>query len=64
LPTYTAVGTAEKVVDPMPIHARMAIWPASTLDLYTAAEHEIIMEGPAARARFFDAVAALFAANS
>jgi len=63
LPAYTALGTAEKVVDPMPLHARMAMWSGSTLDLYTGAEHEIMMEGPAARARFMDAVAALFAAH-
>lgn len=60
LPCYTALGTAEKVVDPMPIHARMAIWAGSKLDLYTGAEHEIMMEGPQARARFFDSACALF----
>ena len=64
VPGYTALGTAEKVVDPMPIHTRMAMWPVSTLDLYTGAEHEVMMEGTAARARFFATVAALFAANS
>ena len=64
LPAYCALGTAEKVVDPMPIHARMAIWAGSNLDIYTGAEHEIMMEGPAARARFFGAVAELFAAQS
>ncbi len=63
LPCYCALGTAEKVVDPMPIHTRMAIWSGSKLDLYTGAEHEIMMEGPAARARFFDATAALFTAQ-
>jgi lysophospholipase len=60
LPCYTALGTAEKVVDPLPIHARMAIWAGSELDMYTGAEHEIMMEGPAARKRFFDAVAGVF----
>ncbi len=63
LPCYTALGTAEKVVDPMPIHARMAIWAGSKLDLYTGAEHEIMMEGPQARARFFDSACALFDAQ-
>lgn len=61
LPCYTALGTAEKVVDPLPIHARMAIWAGSSLDMYTGAEHEIIMEGPDARKRFFDAVDGVFA---
>lgn len=64
VPCYTALGTAEKVVDPMPVHARMAIWANSELDIYTGAEHEIIMEGPATRARFFAKAAALFAAHS
>ncbi len=64
LPAYTALGTAEKVVDPMPVHARMAMWSGSKLDLYTGAEHEIMMEGPAARARFFEAVTALYGANT
>ncbi|MDZ7905580.1 MAG: alpha/beta hydrolase [Cypionkella sp.] len=63
LPAYTALGTAEKVVDPMPVHARMAIWAGSKLDLFTGAEHEIMMEGPDARARFFDSACALFAAQ-
>jgi lysophospholipase len=63
LPCYMALGTAEKVVDTLPIHARMAIWPRGQLDLYTGAEHEVMMEAPASRARFFDAACALFVAN-
>jgi lysophospholipase len=63
VPCYTALGTAEKVVDPMPIHSRMAMWPQGQLDLYTGAEHEVMMEGPAARKRFFDAASALFLAQ-
>lgn len=63
VPCYTALGTAEKVVDPMPIHSRMAMWTGGQLDLYTGAEHEVMMEGPAARQRFFDAAAALFLAQ-
>ena len=60
LPAVCALGTAEKVVDPAPIRALMARWPKGRLDLYPGAEHEIMMEGPAARARFFDSAAALF----
>jgi lysophospholipase len=63
LPCYMALGTAEKVVDTLPIHARMAIWPRGQLDIYTGAEHEVMMEAPASRARFFDAACALFMAN-
>ena len=60
LPCYVALGTAEKVVDPMPIHARMAIWPKGKLEFYNGAEHEVMMEGQTARTRFYDAAAALF----
>lgn len=60
LPCVTALGTAEKVVDPGPIHMRMARWSQGKLDLYPMAEHEVMMEAPAHRARFFDTACALF----
>lgn len=63
LPCLTVLGTAEKVVDAPPIHLRMARWPRGRLDLYPGAEHEVMMEPPSVRARFFDAAADLFAAN-
>ncbi|NJS40455.1 MAG: alpha/beta hydrolase, partial [Rhodobacteraceae bacterium] len=45
------------------VHLRMAGWGAGQLDLYPGAEHEIMMEGPATRKRFFDRATALFDAN-
>lgn len=63
VPAICALGTAEKVVDVPPVHLRMAGWPKSQLDLYPGAEHEIMMEGPAVRARFFDRAAEFFGAN-
>lgn len=63
-PAVCTLGTAEKVVDTAPIHLRMSRWPGGRLDLYPAAEHEVLMETPAARAQFFDAAAALFQANA
>jgi lysophospholipase len=63
LPAICALGTAEKVVDVPPVHLRMAGWARGQLDLYPGAEHEIMMEGPAARARFFDRAATLYDAN-
>jgi lysophospholipase len=63
LPCVTALGTAEKVVDPAPIHLQMARWPKGRLDLYPMAEHEVMMETPAHRARFFDSACALFDAH-
>jgi lysophospholipase len=64
LPAICALGTAEKVVDVPPVHLRMAGWASGQLDLYPGAEHEIMMEGPAVRTRFFDRAAALFDANA
>lgn len=60
LPCYTALGLLERVVDTAPIHARMARWPKGELDLIPGAEHEVMMEAPAIRARFYDKAAALF----
>lgn len=60
VPAVTALGTQEKIVDVAPIHARMAIWQGGTLDLYPGAEHEVLMERPAARERYFDTAAKLF----
>lgn len=58
-----ALGTSEKIVDLGPIHSRMAIWPNGTLDLFQGSEHEVMMERPATRKRFFDSAAALFASH-
>lgn len=63
VPAVTALGTQEKVVDAAPVHLRMAGWARGALDLYPGCEHEIVMEGPAARARFFDRASALYDAN-
>lgn len=64
LPTVCALGSAEKVVDTAPIRARMAKWKSGHLNIYQSAEHEVIMETPAHRTRFFDHAAALFDANA
>jgi lysophospholipase len=63
VPAICALGTAEKVIDLPPVHLRMAGWANGQLDFYPGAEHEIMMEGPAVRQRFFDRAAALFDAN-
>ena len=54
VPTVTALGAQEKIVDTAPIHARMAIWQEGRLDLYPGSEHEILMERAESRSRFFD----------
>lgn len=60
LATVTALGLQERIVDTGPIHARMARWPKGKLSIYPGAEHEVMMERPATRARFFDEACALF----
>ena len=59
----TALGTAEQVVDPAPIHARMADWTGGRLDLIEGAQHEVMMKTPATRARFFAEACPLFDAQ-
>lgn len=60
LAIVTALGMQERIVDTGPIHARMAAWPKGKLQLYPGSEHEMMMERPDTRARFFDAACALF----
>ena len=60
LAIVTALGLQERIVDVGPVHARMAVWPKGKLTLYPGAEHEVMMERPATRERFFDEACALF----
>ena len=60
VPVYCALGLAEKIVDTGPVHLRMANWPGAAFDLVEGAEHEVMMEIPATRKRFFDTATALF----
>lgn len=62
-PALTVLGTAEKVVDVAPIHLRMARWRGGRLSMYQGAEHEVLMETPLHRTRFYDEAAALFDAH-
>lgn len=63
LPVLTVLGARERVVKPAPVHARMADWPKGKLEVYPGVLHEIMMDGPAVRARFFDSASALFDAH-
>jgi lysophospholipase len=60
LPVICALGTSEAVVDPVPIHARMAQWGTGQLDLYPGAAHEVPVEVPAVRRRFHQRAITLF----
>ena len=63
VPVICALGTLESIVDVPQVHLRMASWSNGQLDLYPSAAHELMMEGPSVRSRFFDRAASLFEAN-
>lgn len=63
VPVLTMLGSNERVVDANPVAERMERWPGGRLEVVAGAEHELMMEHEATRARFFDACAELFAAN-
>ncbi|MCX8508102.1 MAG: alpha/beta hydrolase, partial [Rhodobacteraceae bacterium] len=62
LPCLLQLGSLEQIVDTAAIHARMARWPGAIFDLVPGAAHEVMMEGPAVRAAFYDRAATLFGA--
>lgn len=62
LPAIAFAGSHERIVDLAPIRAMMARWPDGTLEEFPGAEHEILMEKPAVRARVLDATTTLFEA--
>lgn len=63
VPCYTALGARERIVDTAAVRARMASWSNGHLAMMPDAEHEVMMETAATRARFYDAATALFDAH-
>ena len=63
VPAVTFLGTEEQIVDEARIHARMARWPDGRLEVVEGARHEIMMELPEMRTRFFDTARDLFEAH-
>ena len=63
VPAVVFLGTQEKIVTVQDIHRRMGRWQGGTLEIVPKAEHEVLMETPAIRARAFDRIAALFDAR-
>jgi len=61
IPAITFLGTSERIVEPGPIRRLMREWPGGRLELAENAEHEILMERPEIRDRFFTESLALFA---
>jgi lysophospholipase len=64
LPGLCVVGDNERIVDVPAMRARMATWPGGRLVVEAGAEHEVMMERPEIRERFFDTAASHFAAAS
>lgn len=64
IPTLTAIGNNERIIDTASVHDRMGRWAGGVLTTFKQAEHEIMMERPATRRRFFDQAAALFGTNT
>ena len=60
LPCLTVLGLEERIVNAPAIHDRMQRWPGAEFDLVGNAEHELMMESPAIRTRFYDKCAELF----
>ncbi len=60
LPAIVALGSEERIVLPRPIHHRMAGWHGGRLAIYTDARHEVPMENPGFRERFFGEAVELF----
>ncbi|WP_372605639.1 alpha/beta fold hydrolase [Actibacterium sp.] len=62
-PTLTFLGGAENIVCSVASRDRMNRWPRGQLIELPGARHEVMMETPQTRARFFDETCALFDAN-
>ncbi len=60
LPVHCAVGGAERIVDTESIRQLMKRWPQGRLDVIDGARHEVMMERPEIRQRFFEAATGLF----
>ncbi len=62
-PSLVALGSLEHIVTPRAIHQRMRGWTGARLDLYAGARHEVPMETPEHRRRFYDSAHELFSAS-
>ncbi|MEM9248233.1 MAG: alpha/beta hydrolase [Pseudomonadota bacterium] len=60
VPCLCVAGANERIVDLPAIRAQMAKWPGGKLVIEPGAEHELMMERPDVRTRFFDMATAHF----
>lgn len=63
-PAIAFLGGNERIVDPEPIYEVMARWKGGHLEIVDGAEHEIMMEKPQTRAKFFATADELFTKHS
>ncbi|MBI1416149.1 MAG: alpha/beta fold hydrolase [Limimaricola sp.] len=63
-PCITFLGSEEAIVDVGRIRHVMAGWPGGTLTMLPGAQHEVMMEAPAIRARVYDGMVAHFRAHA
>lgn len=64
VPGICVAGSNERIVELAAMRARMSGWDGSRFVLEQGAEHEIMMERPEVRTRFFDTATALFDAQT
>ncbi len=62
-PALAVLGSLEHIVTAAPIRRRMSHWQGGRLEIYTGARHEVPMEAPEHRKRFFDSAHELFLAS-
>lgn len=60
VPALTFLGTNERIVRPAPIRTQMERWENGRLEMLDGSEHEIMMERPEIRNRFYEGSLALF----
>ncbi len=53
VPTFTALGTDEAIVDPARVKQVMSRWTNGRLEMFEGARHELLMELPATRNKVF-----------
>lgn len=63
VPALTLIGAEEAIVDADRVRERMLRWPLGRIETVPGARHEVMMETPPRRRRFFDGAAALFDAH-
>lgn len=61
VPTFTLLGSGERIVEPLAIRRRMAGWPDGRVMILPGAEHEVLMEAPRIRGEALRAIIDHFA---